>query len=235
MYYKSRKDSAIGILSVAGTIILCCAVMVPFTAKGAAGHKDETVVPAINASRYEGRMAHVWQLDCGDNYIEPAQSESSLSITDAAVSIALGIPIVERTAVPVEPDAMLPVYLQEHTLRMSRKYDIPYEILMAIMYHESRFIVDVKDNMNTNGTLDRGLCQINEVNWSWLLNDYSLDVNIPEDNIESAALILSLFMERHTLETSLASYAAGETGAVEFGGGFWFPEKIIPMSENYIA
>jgi hypothetical protein len=45
-----------------------------------------------------------------------------------------------------------------------------------VIWGESAGIPDVPDNVNTDGSHDRGLCQINEINWNWLCEDYGLDV-----------------------------------------------------------
>ena len=128
-------------------------------------------------------------------------------------------------SIPLEPD------LQEHTYNMAQEYNVHYEVIMAIMWHESRYQVDVPDNYNSNGTVDRGLAQINSCNWEWLNEKYSLDISNPYDNIEAAALILSQYLVKYDIETALACYAAGEYGAVELGSGRKFVKEILEIAK----
>lgn len=110
---------------------------------------------------------------------------------------------------PVYYNIDLSKKLQEHTYKLSKEYKVDMELVLAIMWHESRFIEDVDDNINTNGSHDRGLMQINEVNWGWL-SDKGLDVNNPYDNIESGVLMLSMLTEKYDLEKTLMAYQCGE-------------------------
>jgi len=124
----------------------------------------------------------------------------------------------------------LPYEYQEHTYRLCEQYGIEehYDVVMTIMWHESRYVVDVPDNINQNGSRDRGLMQINSCNWSWL-SDEGFDISDPFDNIEAGILMVSrLFDKSYTVEQVLAAYAAGEAGMMQ-GKGYWFTERILAL------
>jgi Soluble lytic murein transglycosylase and related regulatory proteins (some contain LysM/invasin domains) len=126
----------------------------------------------------------------------------------------------------VDPNIDLSADLQIHMQQLCKSYDVPYTIMLAIAEHESGFQVNAI-GYNTNGTYDIGLFQINSVNHDWLMNDYGLDVTNPKENIESAAVMLAMFLDRHDIETAIACYAAGEYGATKLGRGKWFAETIL--------
>lgn len=98
--------------------------------------------------------------------------------------------------------------------------------MVAIAWHESRCDPDIEDSL----TQDRGIMQINQINWDWLA-DEGLDVNVPEQNIESGILILSHHMEDYTLEESLAAYACGQSGMLN-GGDKEFSKEVLEIVDN---
>ena len=127
---------------------------------------------------------------------------------------------LEPWPIPLEPE------LQTHTYKESIRSRLPPEIVLAIMEHESRYLSDVPDNINRNGTRDRGLMQINEVNWELLRNQYGLDVSDPRDNITAGMIILSVYLQDYPMEQALAAYAAGETGMLR-GEGAEFAANVM--------
>lgn len=136
----------------------------------------------------------------------------------------------------VSYDIDLPDDMQMHTYSLSKEYEVDLEIVYAIMFHESRFIWDVKDNINTNGTRDRGLMQINEINWQWLA-DIGLDVNDPYDNIECGIYMLSYLTNKYDTTSALMAYQCGEGGMkrlVNSGYITNFVYEIMDIKENVI-
>lgn len=127
---------------------------------------------------------------------------------------------LEPWPIPLEPE------LQAHTYKESIRSGLPPEIVLTIMEHESRYISDVPDNINRNGTRDRGLMQINEVNWEHLQDQYGLDVSDSRDNITAGMIILSGYLRTYPMEQALAAYAAGETG-MKRGEGVEFAAQIM--------
>lgn len=146
------------------------------------------------------------------------------------------LPFVELEPAFEKLDIALPVELQEHTWEMCQKYPTPlsdkefYQLILRVMWHESRYIPDVADNLNRNGTLDRGLMQINSCNWKRLRQNYGLDVSDPQQNIEAGVLMLSNLLEEYPVEHALTAYALGEAGAANTGGSCEFSDTIMTMS-----
>lgn len=121
----------------------------------------------------------------------------------------------------------LPDELQEHITVKCEEYGIfDYEeYVKAIIWHESRAIIDVPDNHNRNGSVDRGLMQINSINWKWLKED-GIDINDAKDNIEAGIKILSIHLDKYDIADALRAYAGwGKTGDR-------FSAKIIEMVSN---
>lgn len=124
----------------------------------------------------------------------------------------------------VDPELPLPPDFQIHSQSVCKAYGLPLDKVYDVMYHESRMLPDVPDNINRNGTRDRGLMQINEVNWSWL-SDLGLNVNDPKDNIAAGCYLLSMHTQKYGLQDGLRAYAVGVRG-MKNGGGFWFLEEL---------
>ena len=57
--------------------------------------------------------------------------------------------------------------LKQYTYQTAKAYGVSYELVLAIIYHESRFQAGAT-HLNTNGTTDWGLMQINDVCFSLL-------------------------------------------------------------------
>lgn len=99
---------------------------------------------------------------------------------------------------------------QDYLYKMCVKYDIEkyYTLLLAQMYHESGFQVDV-----ISKTKDYGLMQINKCNHKWLGeilgNDNFLD---PYNNIEAGVYMMSMFLHKYNdAEKALVCYNKGES------------------------
>lgn len=107
-------------------------------------------------------------------------------------------------------DIPLAPALQEYARAKSAEYGVRYEVVLAVMESESLFNADIRDNVNRDGSRDRGLMQINECNWSWLREEYGLDINDPADNIEAGILLLAMLQEKHGgEELALVAYQCG--------------------------
>lgn len=128
----------------------------------------------------------------------------------------------------IDPELPLPPHLQIQTQSACKVYGLPLGTVYDIMNHESRMIPDVPDNYNRNGTRDRGLMQINEVNWPWLA-DLGLDVSEPSENIAAGCYLLAFHTQKYGLQDGLRAYAAGETG-MKNGGGYWFLEELAEQN-----
>lgn len=155
------------------------------------------------------------------------RQEETEKPTVAVVAEVLETPVFEPLDIPLD------VKYQEHAWTICQREDIPYPIFAALMWGESRHIPDVADNVNVDGTRDRGLCQINEVNWEWLAKDYGLDVNDPYDNIEAGVIILAMFWHKYTPEQALTAYAWGEAGMLEAGIIAPTAERVLERASLY--
>lgn len=88
--------------------------------------------------------------------------------------------------------------LQKHTWDLANKYDLSYDMILAIMKQESNFNPKAT-NKNTNGSQDSGIMQINSVNRNYVseLAGRKLDLFNTKDNVLAGVLILNQY--RHNL------------------------------------
>lgn len=213
-HHRPNKENAISIILIlAGfaIIILCrffSAVESDTTAQELKLVQAENERLAVKCQNLEAQLAKTIHLE---RQIERLVDE----LTQLREAVTL-----EPWPIPLEPE------LQAHTYKESLRSGLPLEVVLAIMEHESRYISDVPDNINRNGTRDRGLMQINEVNWQRLQRQYGLDVSDPQDNITAGMIILSEHLRDYPMEQALAAYAAGETG-MKRGEGAKFASKIM--------
>lgn len=124
----------------------------------------------------------------------------------------------------IDPDIPLSAELQRHTVIACEFYRLDLDDAYGVMYHESRMIPDVPDNLNPNGSIDTGLMQINSINWTEM-QSLGLDVRDPKDNITAGCYILSRNISKYGRYDGLRAYADGPTGMLN-GGGHWFVEEL---------
>ena len=107
-------------------------------------------------------------------------------------------------------DIPLSAELQDFTFDTAKEHGVEFELVLAIMWAESDFRVDV-----VSKTLDYGLMQINRVNHERLR--YALgraDFLDARDNIRAGVYMLSEISSRHSyLYRILMVYNMGEVGA----------------------
>ncbi len=104
----------------------------------------------------------------------------------------------------------LDIEYQDFLYEMCVKYKISehYELIMAQMYHESRF------NPNAySGTNDYGLMQINIQNHDWLSEKFGKsDFFDPYLSIESGVYMMSQYLEKYDdVQKALVCYNSGES------------------------
>ena len=144
----------------------------------------------------------------------------------------------QEPAEPVfEPDISIPLDhdLQLYIWEQSKQNNLDYNLLLAVIETESNFD-PLAFNVNTNGTTDSGLFQINSCNYQKAYS-MGLDPNVPEDNIAFACFMLSDLLSKYSLEDSLRAYNAGESG-MKKGYGGEYALKILDRyggleNENY--
>ena len=78
---------------------------------------------------------------------------------------AVGVTV--EAASPVETYKEWDPALQEYTKTICSEYNVDYPLALAVIYNESRFQSGLT-HLNSNGTTDYGLMQVNEVNYLFL-------------------------------------------------------------------
>ena len=110
------------------------------------------------------------------------------------------------------PQIPLSESLQLHTFEVSIEQGIEYEVMLALIWRESRFQPSAV-NINRNGTRDSGIMQINDVNRGWLAVEYGItDLMDPYQNILAGAIILGRLYATHDVYHTLMAYQLGEQG-----------------------
>lgn len=123
-------------------------------------------------------------------------------------------PTPEPTA-PAEPaatiyDIPLSEELQEFTFNRCRDAGLDYELVLALMGHESSYQATA-----TSATNDYGIMQINQCNHAWLTEALGItDFLDAEQNITAGTEILARLAERYNdPHQLLMAYNMGEAGA----------------------
>lgn len=93
--------------------------------------------------------------------------------------------------------------------RICEKYDVPVDLILAVIYVESNF-----DPNAISATEDYGLMQINRINHAQLEKDLGItNILNPEQNIESGVYIFSKLLNKYSENEALMAYNLGEGGA----------------------
>ena len=113
-------------------------------------------------------------------------------------------------------DILLPQTLQAFTQEQCNDYDVPYELVLALMESESSFRDDIGSEKvlggSEGGPRYYGYMQLSADNCEKAANTYALDAHTPEGNIEMAVLILSGYLEKYdnNWENAIMAYKGGE-------------------------
>lgn len=99
----------------------------------------------------------------------------------------------------------------------ARKYEIPYELVAGVIQHESAFDPTAY-NLNKNGTIDRGLMQINSNTGPGLARQMGMKYEVgmefvPEIAVEMGSYYLAQLYNPNNLHRTLSSYNRGPAGA----------------------
>ena len=113
-------------------------------------------------------------------------------------------------------DILLSKNLQAFTQEQCIDYDVPYELVLALMESESSFREDIGSEKvlggEEGGPRYYGYMQLSADNCNKASTIYALDAHTPEGNIEMAVLILSGYLEKYDndWEKAIMAYKGGE-------------------------
>ena len=104
-------------------------------------------------------------------------------------------------------DIPLDASLQHEIKELCRRYEISFELILAVIMTESSGNPDVTGD---NGE-SYGLMQIQSRWWQWLADENGLDINEPQDNVECGILIILLLLEKNNgqMDKALTAYNCG--------------------------
>ena len=133
---------------------------------------------------------------------------------------------------PYLRDIPLSDELQEYTYGIAQKYNVDYDLMLAIMQTESQFTNVISDNGE-----DIGLCQINTINAEWLYADYGINNLLDEkQNIKACAIILNKLQGQFDTESHVVmAYNLGAGKAKKYissGKITKYAEKVYENMEE---
>jgi soluble lytic murein transglycosylase-like protein len=101
--------------------------------------------------------------------------------------------------------------IETHINYYSAIYGVDSDLIKAIIDGESNGDIQAY-NINNNGTHDRGLMQINSVNFDWLEEELGItDFYDPKQNIQCGVFMIADLMDRHSeIHEILMCYNMGE-------------------------
>lgn len=114
----------------------------------------------------------------------------------------------EEAAAVMAEEIPLSEELVQTALTACEQYEVPPQLLFAVMEVESGFQTDAQNGACT------GLMQIHSINLPYLQEQIGIsDLSDPEQNIQAGAFILGGYLSRYNTEDSLMAYNLGEGGA----------------------
>ena len=134
-------------------------------------------------------------------------------------------------AVP-QYDVPISKELQEYTYDLCRSYNVEYELVLAVMWHESNFDTDA-----ISPTDDYGIMQINKVNHESLKSELGfVDIMDPKNNIHSGVYLLSeLYKKYDDTAEVLVAYNQGPTGAERlWRSGIYTTDYSTSVQDKYL-
>lgn len=141
--------------------------------------------------------------------------------------------IVER---PKRLDIPLSADIQDYIYNTCQTYNVPFELVIAMMKEESLFRADIISRTN-----DYGLMQINAINHDWLKEKLGIDNLLdPKQNALAGIYILHLHMVycHNDVVKALMCYGLGANGAKKlWDKGIYttaFVEKMLNIYGEYL-
>lgn len=147
----------------------------------------------------------------------PTVSTTTTAPSETVIQPETTTPIVETMPIVTEPekpyyfDVPLSDEIQDYIREKCEEYDVPMELVIAMIEHESSFRADVISKTN-----DYGLMQINTINHEWLSETLGVSNFLdPYENILCGIYIISGHLEKTdgNIELALMRYNCGATGA----------------------
>lgn len=147
---------------------------------------------------------------------QPTISTTTITPSETVTQPDTTIPIVKTTPIITEPevfyfDVPLSDEIQDYIREKCEEYDVPMELVIAMIEHESSFRADVISKTN-----DYGYMQINTINHEWLSETLGVSNFLdPYENILCGIYIISGHLEKTdgNIELALMRYNCGATGA----------------------
>lgn len=126
---------------------------------------------------------------------------------------------VDNTEIQAAPvttyNIPLSAALQEYTYNLCVDYCISehYELVLAMMWHESNYTADVISRTN-----DYGLMQINKINHDWLSETLGISNFLdPSQNIHAGVYMIAKLIHKYNdTSKALMAYNMGERGAANY-------------------
>lgn len=166
---------------------------------------------------------------------EPTPSAEPEWQTFTATAVPTPETVIDTEPVTVYFDVPLSKELQDYIRNLCDEYDVPIELVIAVIDVESTFRADLVSETN-----DYGLMQINKCNHEWLTDKLGVtDFLDPYQNINSGVHILSGHLEvtNGDIELALMRYNNGATGAKKlWDKGIYstaYTQKVMTAYESY--
>lgn len=165
----------------------------------------------------------------GEGIPKPESSLENVTVEPSAITTLASHPVISHTSTEkeesLEPEAQEPelsadefipydvpldTELQKYISELCIQNDVPMELILAMIDHESSYRADVVSKTN-----DYGLMQINRCNHEWLQEELGIsDYLNPKENVRAGIYIIKLHLDKFG-DTSMAlmAYNLGENGA----------------------
>ena len=132
--------------------------------------------------------------------------------------------------------------LKRYTWETARAYGVSYEMVLAIIYHESRFQADAT-HVNSNGTTDWGLMQINDVCFDLLHSQLGInsmeELLDPHKGVQAGCAILAYHLKyTGNEEDALLRYQVGAGNYKYYKDNGTVPlcyTNTLALRDEYIA
>ena len=187
-------DYAILVLS-----LICLLLVVPLAAEMVSTCESlvcaQETLTCASAVEESTPLFHGAELDSGEDPQEDAQIEAAL--------VEAGY---------FRDDIPLPYELQDVLQTACTEFDIPFELMLALIERESQFTW-----VDGDGGESVGYCQIQPQWWQWMADLIGSDLYEPAGNLRTGCAVLAYLVERYgDIEDALTAYNTGSPGVSEY-------------------